>query len=158
MLVIYLIDDFETVFLGETGSDHALLELHEGLAFLLLDLLKSLDQAFFSRLELLCFLLILIDQSFLVIDLRLVLRFALLNLLLPVALHRVLAVVDHRLDPLSSICFRLLFGSVELFLPQGVLSELVSDGLHTLLLLHVHVVLRVIDLLSAHFLLLIGKL
>lgn len=158
MLIVDLVDDFETVLLGKTGCNHTLLQLHKRLAFLFLNLLKSFDQGFFSRFKLLGFLFVFVNHLFFVVDFGLILILADLDSLLFVDFYRSLALCNHTFDILSSVDLWFFLYFIILFLSHSIFPELVSDCLHALFLWHVHIVFCVVDLLPAHFLLLVGGL
>lgn len=139
LLLVDLFNDLEAIFLGKTGRYHALFQLLERTLFFVLEHLESLDQGFFGGLELLRFLLVLVDEALLLLCALLLVRLAYADFV-----HReimdILATLRGQLSnvfTLGRLGFELLL--LEVALAVKLLVEFVAYRLDARALIHVHV-------------------
>jgi len=131
LLLVDLFNDLEAIFLSETGRYHALFQLLERTLFFVLEHLESLDQGFFGGLELLRFLLVLVDEALLLLRALLLVRFAYADFV-----HReIMDILATFCSQLSNV-FTLGILSLELLLLEHAFAvkifvEFVADRLNT---------------------------
>ena len=111
--------------------------------------MQASDQLLFRKLELLGLALVLVDQLLLVVDLFSALALRISKFLRLESFHGALALCNHLPDGFSLHVLGIKILMVILLLSQLVFFELLLHGLCTLQLANIHVVTRILNVLTA---------